>query len=122
LDIYLTTQHYSRLDVTLRILVEEFFIVETIFGKANNKKPFLGLKYIRWFSMPLEEIPFWENARRNPDLEYKSPDVYRGGFWFRKKFAIIYDTRQQVGRSETMPLVHKERECPICGKKTVSHY
>jgi len=41
LDIYATNQHFTRIDKTLRIIVESYFNVEMIFGSPDNKKRWL---------------------------------------------------------------------------------
>lgn len=120
LDIYTTTQHYTRLDLTLRLLVEKFYIVRTTWGNPDNKKPFLGLKRFKITEVELEDIEDWYQMQKRPELELDIP-THTFGKWFRKKYAKVYDTRQAVGRSESMPLVHKIRTCPICGKKEIKH-
>lgn len=125
LNIYGTTQHYSRIDVSLRILVEGWLDVETIFGNPDNRKPFLGLKLFRVTSV--EGIEYFEPYIRmkiQPDLQEQYDIPMRTKlFFFRKKYAVIYDTTAKVGRSEPMPLVHKERKCemPGCDKVLVTH-
>lgn len=120
LDVWVATQHYTRIDVTLRVLVEKFFIVETVLGNVKNKKPFLGLKRFKITGLELEDIDAWYRMRQNPDLNLELDEeiFYK---WLRKKYAMCFDTRQQVGFSENMPLVHKTRTCPICHKQQITH-
>jgi hypothetical protein len=120
LNIWGTTQHYSRIDITLRLLVEQFYIIQTILGKANNKKPLFGLKLFRITGLDLENIEDWYQMEKRPDLKLEIPMSQKTRL-FRKKYAIIYDTRAKVGTSELMPLIHKERECPQCGKIMTTH-
>jgi len=120
LEIWGTTQHYSRIDLTLRLLVEKFLIVQTIFGNPDNKKRWFGIKLFRITSVELEDIEDWYQMEKRPDLKLVIPVKSRIRF-LRKKYAEIYDTRQTVGRSEAMPLVHKERSCEVCGKIVESH-
>jgi len=120
LDVWATTQHYSRIDVTLRILVEDFFLVRTVIGNPNNKRPFLGIKLFKILSMPLETIEKFYQLETMPELqdklEYSSQIKL-----FRKKYAVTYNTLEKVGRSASMPLVHRSRTCPICGEEKITH-
>lgn len=120
LDIWLTTQHYTRLDVSLRLLVERFYIVKTIFGNPDNLKPFLGLKLFRVVNMELEDLEDYYQMLKRPDLKLEL-DVKSKTMIFRKKYAKSYNTLELVGKSESMPLVHKSRKCPICGKEEITH-
>lgn len=120
LDIWLTTQHYTRLDVSLRLLVERYYIVKTIFGNPNNKRPWLGVKIFRIVDLELEDLEDYYAMLKRPELKLEL-DVNQKTKFFRKKYAIIYDTLQMVGKSESMPLVHKTRSCPICGKEEITH-
>lgn len=120
LDVWVTTQHYSRIDITLRILVERFFIVKTLFGNPNNKKPFFGIKIFKIIGVELEDIEDYYYSIKHPEQKIEL-DVSSKLKLFRKKFAISYDTLEKVGKTETMPLVHKTRTCPICGKIMITH-
>lgn len=123
LDIWLTTQHYTRLDVSLRLLVEKFYIVETTWGTPDNKKPgftSLWLKYFSIVGLELEDIEDYYQMLKHPEMEIDIP--YEAfSVRFKMKVAMCYDTRQAVGRSESMPLVHKTRSCAICGKMVITH-
>lgn len=123
LDIYGTTQYYTRIDKALRELVEVWYDVKTVIGNPDNLNPFLGLKFFKITTV--EGIEFFEhymNMQINPNLQLEIPhrNSYRR---FRRKIAIAYDTRAKIGRSEPMPLVHKIRECnyPGCNKKLITH-
>lgn len=120
LNIYGTTQHYSRIDITLRQLVEQFYIVKTILGNPDNLKPFLGIKLFRIIGVDLENIEDWYAMEKRPELKLEIPYTKKVRF-FRKKYAKIYDTRAKVGRSESVPLVHKVRKCEICHKELITH-
>lgn len=120
LDIWGTTQHYSRIDVAMRQIVEKFYIVTTVFGSPDNKKRYLGLKRFSIVGLYLEDIEDYYNLIKFPDREMQL-DYEKFGMWFRKKYAVVYDTRQKVGRSELPSLVHRERTCSDCGKVMISH-
>lgn len=120
LNVYGTVQHYSRIDISLRLLVEKFYIVKTIFGNPDNRKPFLGIKIMSIYGVELEDIEDLYQMWKRPDLKLEIPYTKKTRL-FKKKYAIIYDTYQKVGRSEAMPLVHKARLCPICGKEEIKH-
>lgn len=120
LDIWLTTQHYTRLDVSLRLLVEKFFIVTTIFGNPDNKKPLFGLKIFRVIGLELEDMEDYYFMKKHPEAKMEI-DMTKKTVFFRKKYGKIYDTLQMVGKSESMPLVHKVRTCPICKKEEITH-
>lgn len=116
LDIWLTTQHYSRLDVTLRILIERFFIVQKIFGPTGNGARAWGV--CRITEHYLEDMERFERA------QYEDKDAFVVGREFmliRKKYAMMYDTRQSVGKSDMVPLAHEQvwcedDNCPQHGK------
>lgn len=114
LDIYATTQHYSRLDASLRVLVEKYFRVERVFGWGNTT----------WVSRVSEHyLEDLERYERNPELylnpkknkdgeEIEPPEISAETFFITRRVKKLYDTRQQVGASRLMPLKHEERFCP----------
>lgn len=120
LTIWGTTQHYSRVDVALRQIVEKFYIVKTVFGSPDNKKRYLGFKRFEIVGLDLEDIEDYYSMIKFPDremvLDYES--YHR---WFWKKYAMCYDTKQVVGRSLPVPLLHEERNCELCGKQMITH-
>lgn len=121
LNIWGTVQHYRRIDVALRELVEVWTDVETILGNPDNRKPFLGLKIIKYTSV--EGIEYFEPyiaQKINPNSTIEIP-IHTKRKLFRKKYGNAYDTLQKIGKSESMPLVHKVRTCPICGKEEIKH-
>lgn len=121
LNIYGTVQHYKRIDIALRELVEVWTDVETIWGNPDNTKPLLGIKLFKQTSV--EGIEYFEpyiNNKMFPNSEMEIP-MHVKRRWFRKKYANAYDTLQKIGKSEPMPLVHKSRVCPICGKEEIKH-
>lgn len=123
LNIYGTTQHYTRIDISLRLLVEVWYDIETIFGSPDNRKIFLGFKIFRISA--IEGVEFMEpymNQKIKPDLNLVVPVKSRIRF-FHKKLGMIYDTRAKVGKSLPMPLVHKVRKCEEegCNKILVTH-
>lgn len=113
LDIYATTQHWSRLDISLRVLIEQFNRVERVVGWNNTT-------YVsRYSTHTLEDLQRWEN---NPEAFNKeitdgeedtgrkvSFDYFMPWAPWRKP---LYDTEQTVGASVPMPLKHMERYCP----------
>jgi len=117
LTIWGTTQHYSRLDVTLRILVERFLDVQMIFGNPSNKKS-LFPKICRLREYYLEDM---ERAERLGKENTQVEPIYQEYFFIRKKYGNLYDTRAMVGRSDPMPLIHNKRTCPVCKKEVISH-
>lgn len=121
LNIYGTTQHFTRIDVSLRYLVEVWYDVETIFGSPNNNKIFLGIKIFRITAIEgVEYMQAYMDMKINPKLDLVIPGKKKIEF-FRKKYAIIYDTRAKVGASTPMPLIHRERVCPDCGVTMTKH-
>lgn len=111
LDIWATTQHYSRLDVSLRVLVERYYRVERSLGFGNTT---LRSRVSEHY---LEDLERWE---RNPILyeqDKEGNDIPVVEFWhfwpypvFRKAY---YDTTQAVGLTRQMPLRHIERLCEL---------
>lgn len=121
LNIFGTVQHYRRIDIALRELVEVWHDVTTIWGNADNEKPFLGLKIFRITSV--EGIEFFEPYIGQKIMKESVLDIPQSSKirFFKKKFGKLYDTRQKVGASIPMPLIHKERICPDCNKVLISH-
>lgn len=121
LDIYATTQHYTRIDKTLRIIVETFFNVEMVFGNPNNKKSWLP-RFCRISEWYLEDMERIEALGKDYAIEKGVSSVSSDWFFIRKKFYNLYDTRQIVGESRPMPLKHVLRRCLECGKNDIKHY
>lgn len=118
LDIWGTTQHWSRLDVSLRVLCEDFYRVERVFGMSNTT-------YISKISChTLEQLEKWEGNRmqlvKNDETGEETMEDVTDYTYFmpwapwRKQ---LYDTAQPVGASKPMPLKHIERFCPVPGCK-----
>lgn len=121
LDIYGTTQYYDRIDITLRVLVEIWYDITTIFGSPDNNKIFLGLKLFK--IVGIEGIEYFEPFQKmkiNPELKLQIPMTSKIRL-FRKKYAICYDTKAKVKKSLPMPLMHTERTCEICGETKILH-
>jgi len=137
LDVWLTTQHVSRIDLSLRLLLHFIGICKVTFGNPDNRKTWLPKRFqITWHY--LEDIERWEKQREiiNPHTGQPYPlslePVESEVFWLRKKYACLYDTRQKVGRSDLVPLQHREVYCEndycpqhgrlsASGKPKVSH-
>lgn len=115
LDIWVDTQHYTRLDQSLRVLVEKFYRVERTIGWGTFTARSIVSEHL------LEDLERWE---RNPEyykLNEKGeqiPAVEFWGFWPWRPFSKPYfDSTQRVGVSRAMPLRHIERFCPHPGCK-----
>lgn len=113
LDIFGTTQHWSRLDVSLRILVEEYYRVERVFGVGNTTY------YSRYSVHTLEELQKWEanpSAYNKEITEGEIDDGKKINFHYFAPWLPwrkpLYNTEQTVGASIPMPLKHIERSCP----------
>lgn len=122
LDIFGTVQHYRRIDVSLRELVETWSDIETIFGNPDNKKPLFGIKIFKYTQ--IEGIELFEPyiaQKINPNLQLDIPHKKRV-YFFRKKYGNAYDTLQKIAKSAEMPLIHGERTCPECGKTLITHH
>lgn len=113
LDIFCTTQHWTRLDISLRILIQEFTRVERVIGWGN-------VTYLsRYSEHTLENLNKWESNPGQFNKDVKEGEVDDG---LKLKFSYfmpwapwrkaLYDTEQTVGASIPMPLKHIERSCP----------
>jgi len=103
LDVYCTTQHYTRLDVTLRILVHKFYVCSRF-----------------WKIIKIQE--FYLEDMDNAHTSGVSPNsIWTDFIWQRKKIYDFYDTNELVPRGENPPLIHKERHCDQCDKTVVTH-
>jgi hypothetical protein len=117
LDIWATTQHWSRLDVSLRVLVEKYYRVERVVGWGNTT-------YVARISEhTLEDLTKFEAnpAAFNKDVkEGEEDNGLKVSFDYYMPWApwrkALYDTEQPVGSSIPMPLKHIERFCldPNC--------
>lgn len=116
LDIWATTQHFTRIDVTMRVLVENFYDIETIIGKPDNRAP---LKIARWTEYTLEELVRKDNMGGERDDE--TDEHPYGHFLIWNKIGRLYNTRQMVISSRPMPLKHLVRTCDTCGYEKVEH-
>lgn len=103
LDIYATTQHYTRLDVTLRILVHKFYVVTRFW------------KIIRVQEFYLEDM---DNAHTSGK---SASSIWTDFIFQRKKIFRFYDTNELVPRGKPAPLIHKVRTCEECGKEVITH-
>jgi hypothetical protein len=113
LDVWTCTQHWSRLDISLRVLVEKYLRIERVVGWSNTT--YLS----RVSEHTLEDLERWE---RNPEAFNK--EVPEGEADTGRKVTFdyfmpwapwrkpLYDSEQQVGSSVPMPLKHLERYCP----------
>lgn len=117
LDIWFTTQHYTRVDVTLRLLVERFFIVHMVFGNPNNKKSFLP-RICNIKEYYLEDM---ERLERMGKAGEEAESQTAAWFMIRKKITRLYDTKAKVIESRPMPLKHVTRVCPDCGHEKITH-
>jgi hypothetical protein len=113
LDIYVDTQHWSRLDVSLRVLVQEFTRVERVIGWSNTT--YLA----RYSEHSLENLAKFETnpAAFNKDIkEGEKDDGIKLAFTYFMPWKPwrkpLYNTEQEVGHSIPMPLKHIERSCP----------
>ena len=113
LDIVATTQHWSRLDVSLRVLVEKFTRVERVIGWGNT------IYISRYSDHTLEDLQKWEAnpGSFNKDVpEGEEDNGKKVDFSYFMPWAPwrtpLYDTEQTVGASVPMPLKHMERYCP----------
>jgi len=116
LDIFTTTQHWSRLDLSLRVLVQEFTRIERVIGYGNHT-------YIaRYSEHTLEQLQRWENNPAAFNKEVTEGEEEAGKKIKFHYFACtslaqlwrkpLYDSEQPVGASVPMPLKHMERYCP----------
>jgi len=119
-DIYATTQHFTRIDKTLRIIVESYFHVGMVFGTPDNKKRLLP-RICRISEYYLEDMERMENIGKDYAEERGVSPLSDWHFMIRKKYYEIYDTRQLVGESRPMPLKHITRICPTCNKNEIKH-
>lgn len=120
LDIWATTQHYSRIDISMRILVERFVDIQMIFGSPDNEKRILP-RVIQASEYYLEDMERMERMGKDWAEEKGIEPLWTEKKLVRKKYFRLYDTRQPVGSSLPMPLKHVERVCPDCGERKIIH-
>lgn len=118
LDLWITVQDITRLDLVARQLIERFYHVETVRGNPDNKKK-------SWYMLPkkfqIDEylyMDYDEGGHLRPNIDPISTET----MVFKKRIGAIYNTRQKVGRSDYMPLRHVIRwcendNCPDHGRK-----
>jgi len=122
LDIYGTVQHWSRLDIALRTVVQEFTRCERVIGWGN-------VTYLsRYSEHTLEQLTKWEANPESFNKEVTEGEEDTGrkiSFSYYMPWAPwrkpLYDTEQTVGASLPMPLKHIERTCPDPNCKLHKH-
>jgi len=103
LDVYCTTQHYTRLDVTLRILVHKYYVCTRLW------------RCIRIQEFYLEDMDSAHTSGKSPSA------IWTDFIWQVKRIYDFYDTNELVPRGENPPLIHKERHCDHCDKVVITH-
>ena len=115
LDIWAITQHYTRLDTTLRIMCEKFFRVERVWGWGNRT-------YLcRISEHQLEDLDRYEaylaQVSKDEAKGIEKPEEYSyEHFWIVGRPIHWYDTKAMVLPSREMPLKHHKLYCedPNC--------
>jgi len=120
LDVWATTQHFTRIDVTLRILVELYFKVKMVMGNPDNYKSWIP-KICVAEGYLLEDLEKHDRMSTKEKEENNIDPETSERFWIRKKYYNTYDTREKVGYSTPMPLIHKKRKCETCGYEQITH-
>ena len=118
LDVWAITQHYTRLDVSLRVLAENFYRVERVWGIGGN-----STVVTRVSEHLLEDMDRYEalmrQVRENEEKGIEQPETISYEYlWIRGKIKKMYDTKAAVLPSRPMALHHEERICadPYCPK------
>lgn len=127
LDLWLTVQNFNRLDVTLRTLVEQIYVITMVSGDPNNKSE----PWYKWPGKKIQIDTFYYTDLDNEGLpkEGREP-LSTETMYLKKEIKMIYNTRERVGRSGMMPLRHilrycEDDHCPeygrISGKPKIVH-
>lgn len=115
--IYGSSQDFSQIEKTFRLLTSRVFIVEKLMGSPRpmKTKPRSGMV---WGLCMVRRVR--PSSFKGDDVSMEAigwPQLYR----IRKKDTEIFDTSQKIAKSPPMPLEHIERICPDCGKTELKH-
>lgn len=123
LDLWGTTQHYSRIDVSLRLLVEEYFVVQKIIGNWRRRDGRYSRPWgvFRMRSYFLEDMDRAARAEGEGNKEKKIKHHQSTEWSFMEKdITSFYDTEEVVVASKPMPLKCVVRTAP-CGHVEHKH-
>lgn len=118
LDVWAITQHYTRLDTSLRVLAESFYRVERVWGLGSNSTVVSRVSEHQLEDLDRYEALIRQRAEKE-DAGIEEPETISYEYlWIRGKIKKMYDTKAKVLPSRPMPLHHEERFCadPYCPK------
>lgn len=119
IEIYANTQAYKGVDINFRRMVERLYTVRKLIGNRNPSATLPPVRTI-WGIILIRELDPIETEEK---LEMKPISIIPDFLWISKKLVSIYDTSQDIKKSDAPPFVHDERYCynPGCRFKKVIH-
>jgi len=114
---YASSQDFSQIEKTFRLLTSRVFIVKKLIGSSRPMKTKPKSFFIWGWYMTRRVSP---SSFKGDDVTMNSiglPQFYR----IKKKDCAIFDTGQKIAKSRQMPLDHSSRICNDYGKQVTKH-
>jgi len=114
---YASTQDFSQIEKTFRLLTSRVFIVKKIIGSVRPMKTRPRVKFVWGLYMTSRVKP---SSFKGDDMTMETvgwPQIHR----IKKRDCAIFNTAQKIAKSPPMPLEHIERRCLECGKVHIKH-
>jgi hypothetical protein len=106
---YASTQDFSQIEKTFRLLTSQVFVVEKKFGSSRPSKSRPASKYV-WGVYSIWNVR--PSSFRGDDVTMEQIGWLPKFKRIRRKHTKIYDTSQKIPKSPPLPLEHIVRYCP----------
>jgi len=110
IDIYGTTQDFAMVDVSMRRMTGELFLLTKIIGSPDKSATRPEVRYV-WgliFIRTLNPQDYKEDQKENKARGFSF-------MWISKKLVQTFDTTQEILQGKYPPLKHIERQCELAG-------
>ncbi len=118
LDLYLTSPHWSRIDILIRQMAERIVVCKIMLGSTKFKKTLIP-RISSLKDYHLEDMVRAENLGQ--DSTHMVDPIVSEWFWISERIMKLYDTGEIVGSSDSPPLIHRIRTCPTCNIMKTYH-
>jgi hypothetical protein len=106
LDIYSNTQDYSMVDTRARMMITNVVVLRKLFSSPDPSATKPEIKRV-WGVVMQRQLLNWRKLAPDAKREYGMPS-----FWLiRKMDCDVYDTQQDIERTDPPPLRHIEQKC-----------
>lgn len=117
IDIYGTTQDFAMIDIAMKRLVSDLYVLYKIIGSRDKSATRPPPSRVWGLILVREVAP--SSFRKRDGEDYKF--IYSDWFLITSALCSAYDTQQEIVQGEFPPLRHVERKCLTCGHIKVSH-